>query len=107
MSLLDINIFRKVTEPNFGVGFRRLGGYVLGEEMLHAEEGIRLVYGSRPGLDAAIPGLEAPAADPALHLDAEVPVGAEAPLGKDNLFHFYRTRKLVPLRVIKGPFRSP
>ena len=73
--------------------------------MLQAEEGVRLVGGSGPGLDAAIPGLEALTADPALHLDAEVPVGAEAPLGKDNLLHFYRTRKQDPLRVIKGPFR--
>ncbi len=74
--------------------------------MLRAEERVSLVGGSGPGLDAAIPGLEAPAADPALHLDAEVPVGAEAPLGKDNLLHFHRTQMLDHLRVIKGPFRS-
>ena len=80
---------------------------VLCEEMLRAEEGVRLVDGSGPGLDAAIPGLEAPAADPALNLDAEVPVGAKAPLGKDNLLHFHRTQKLDPLGIIKGPFRPP
>lgn len=54
---------------------------ILCEEMLRAEERVRLAGGSGPGLDASIPGLEAPAAHPALHLDAEVPVGAEAPLG--------------------------
>ncbi len=80
---------------------------VLAEEMLRAEEGVRLAGGSGTGLDAAISGLEAPATGPALHLDAEVPVGAEAHLGNDYLFHFHRTRKLDPLRVIKGPFRSP
>ena len=85
------------------VRFRCLGD-VLGEEMFRAEEWVRLVGSSGPSLDAAIPGLETPAADPALHLDVEVPVGAEAPLGKNNLLHFHRTRKLDHLRVIKGPF---
>ena len=80
---------------------------VLCEEMLRAEEGVRLVDGSGPGFDAAIPGLEAPAADPALNLDAEAPVGAETPLGKYDLLHFHRTQKLGHLGVIKGPFRPP
>jgi len=75
--------------------------------MLRAEEGVCLVNGSGPSLDAAIPGLEAPAARPALHLDTEVPVSAEAPLGKDNLLHSHRTQKLDHQGVIKGPFRPP
>ena len=32
-------------------------------------------------LDAAVPGLEVPTADPALDRYTEVPVGAQAPLG--------------------------
>ena len=77
----------------------------LGEEMLGAEEGVGLVDCSGPGLDAAVPGLEVPATDPAPHRDTEVPVGAQAPLGKHNLLHFDRTRKLDHLIVIKGPFQ--
>ena len=78
---------------------------VLGEEMLGTEEWIGLVDRSGAGLDAAVPRFEVLPANPTLHLDAEVPVGAEAPLGKHNVLHLDRTRKLDHLIVIKGAFQ--
>ena len=57
-----------------------VSGDVLGEEMVSAEEGVLIVGGSGSGLDALVPGFEYSATHPALHLDAEVPVCAEASL---------------------------
>ena len=73
--------------------------------MVWAEEGVGLVDSSGMGLDTAIPGLEVPTANPAFYRYTEVPVSAQAPLGKHNLLHFDRTRKLDHLVVIKGPFQ--
>ena len=100
----DIYIFRANMDSNRMRGVRYLF-YDLGEEMLGAEEGVGLVDRSGPGLDAAVPGLEVPAANSALDSYPEVPVGAQASLGKHNLLHFDRTRNLDHLIVIKGPFQ--
>jgi hypothetical protein len=83
-----------------------VSGDVLCEEMLSAEEGVLLVGGSGASLDAPIPRLEVPATNPALHIDTEVTISAEAPLGKDDLLHFHQTQMLDQLRVIKGPFQE-